>query len=415
MEYRTEFEKLSRKIDSDIPRVKKFLENSRKIAVIPHWDSDGLASAVLFLCAAKRRDTPCTVILPEIGHYGITQGVKERLEVSECDHVFLTDKELQKEEMKRVKDVAKEILIIDHHDIPYGDEISKNVIVINPKFYEAKINTPAGLLAYITLEKIYPEIKKAIHLAAIGAYCDYAEKELDFFIEERIFSIYPSLKGKIFRPKNEKDISACVPRKLSRIVTSAYFHSLKDGAYTAIQALEKSIEEEDPLTILYGRDEDSRKLVEWDAEMRFEPLPKQPVEKYYHQLAKANRLIFDKFIYTEVNVPYALGLEIGKRLSKKYQRSAFVLNSFDYKLANVLLNGYISDALKSTDFRSISKKVAHQLGAEWFGSEYTCSIEVPTWNAKNIVGALCSTFQKIGAEESRPGSHPTPYASTSSS
>jgi len=392
MEYRSKFEELSKKIDRDIPRVKKFFDNSQKIAVIPHWDSDGLASAVLFLCVAKREDIPCTVILPEIGHYGITQEVKHRLEISKCDHVFLTDKELQIEEMKRVKDVAKEILIVDHHDILYRDEISKNVIMVNPKFYGVNINTPAGLLTYITLEKIYPEIKKAIHLAAIGVYCDWAEKELDFFIEEKVFSAYPCLKGKIFRPKNEKEISVYVPRKLARIVTSAYFHSLKDGAYTAIQALEKSIEEEDPLTILYGRDEDSRRLIEWDAEMRFKPLAKRPVEKYYYQLAKANRLIFDKFIYTEVSVPYALSLEIAKRLSQDYKRSAFVLNNFDYKRANVLLNGYISDALKNTDFRDITNKIAHQLGAEWFGSEYTCSIEVPTWNAKNIVGALCANF-----------------------
>jgi len=269
-------------------------------------------------------------------------------------------------------------------------------------------------LTYITLEKIHPEIKKAIHLAAIGAYCDWAEKDLGFFIEKQVFSVYPCLKGKFFQPKEAEEISACVPRKLSRIVTSAYFHSLKEGAFTAIQALEKSIDEEDPLTILYGRDDDSRRLIEWDAELRFKPLEKQPLEIYYHQLAKVNKLLFDKFVYTEVNVPYALSLEIAKRLSRRYKKPTFVLNSFDYKLENVLLSGYISEKMKNGDSINLSKKMAKQLGAEWFGSECTCSIEVPTWNAKNILKVLCKNFLENGAGIS-PGSHLTPYASTSSS
>jgi len=112
MAFQQKFNKLSEKIDKDIPRVKSFLKNSRNVAVIPHWDSDGLASAVLFLWLIKRTDIPCTVIIPEIGHYGITEEVKNRLKVSRCDHVFITDKELQIEEIKRVKDIAEEILII---------------------------------------------------------------------------------------------------------------------------------------------------------------------------------------------------------------------------------------------------------------------------------------------------------------
>ena len=103
------------------------MEKSEKIAIIHHWDSDGIASSTIITNMLKRKEF--FFYIPKIGVYNIESIDINRLRDLSPSTILILDYGISTKELSKLKDILDvNIAIIDHH----VNNIVDNITLCNP-------------------------------------------------------------------------------------------------------------------------------------------------------------------------------------------------------------------------------------------------------------------------------------------
>lgn len=150
-----------------------FLESIRhegcEVLVVSHYDADGLSSFSILAYFLKRNNIPFHATFVE----QVYPETLNQIPLEAYPFVIFLDLGSGYKHLIREKISGKtKVLIIDHH-IPSDSHATKELVEINP--YLAGLNgseeTSASTLTYYFLRD-YPEVRKVIHLAVVGALGD---------------------------------------------------------------------------------------------------------------------------------------------------------------------------------------------------------------------------------------------------
>ena len=101
-------------LSNNCRRVVKLIEEASKVSIIHHWDSDGIASAVLI--AKKYKDKISSFIIPRIGEYNIEAIDVNELKKLNPDLVLILDYGIPLSQLKILeKSIGVKVAVIDHH------------------------------------------------------------------------------------------------------------------------------------------------------------------------------------------------------------------------------------------------------------------------------------------------------------
>ncbi len=108
-------------------KVREFLNNSERLVVIHHWDSDGVASASI-IDRSYHRDREIYYVVPRIGDYDPKSSIDiEYIKSLEPDLVLILDYGIPAQEVMNIsKTLEKPIAVIDHHVNECLDELMCN-------------------------------------------------------------------------------------------------------------------------------------------------------------------------------------------------------------------------------------------------------------------------------------------------
>lgn len=147
-----------------------FIENLGKdesIVLIYHDDCDGVCSAALMISTLKAFGKKLERAIP----LGIEKIGKLNEIIKDFDKVILLDLPIASLE-KKLHDVKKPILIIDHH--PYKNMKYNNVFFINPLIEDPNVYKPTSYLIYKIFSK---KLKKRKWIACVGTVGDFGIKD----------------------------------------------------------------------------------------------------------------------------------------------------------------------------------------------------------------------------------------------
>ncbi len=95
------------------------LDRARHIAIIHHWDADGIASAATIIDRAKRRGIRCTNAIPRIGDYADLVTPAASLDSAGPDLVLGLDLAVSAETLEAIRSkISSALMWVDHHSVP---------------------------------------------------------------------------------------------------------------------------------------------------------------------------------------------------------------------------------------------------------------------------------------------------------
>ena len=101
---------------SNCKYVLRVITASEKVAIIHHWDTDGIASSVLIANTLMHRAKELLFHVPKIGFYTIESIDIERLGNFSPNIILILDYGISLQELKRLESILDaEVAIIDHH------------------------------------------------------------------------------------------------------------------------------------------------------------------------------------------------------------------------------------------------------------------------------------------------------------
>lgn len=161
--------------NSAIDAGKRFLEDlPSSVLLVGHFDTDGLASAVIIEESLKKEGVKVTKLIKQ----HIDDATIEEFKQHEEKTIFLVDVGANKE--VNLAKTGKQIIILDHHNPQYEEnhKLAKNVIHINPylaNLTERNVISGAGVVYYFCLG-MNSSNKCFAHLAVLGALGDTQER-----------------------------------------------------------------------------------------------------------------------------------------------------------------------------------------------------------------------------------------------
>ena len=220
-----------------------FIKNCKgKTVIVYDTDGDGIGAAVILSKTLKKLSGKYPKIVPR--NHGLSLINDEMVKkVKGFDSVIFLDMTVD-EEPEYVLRLAKKarVMIIDHHQ-PRKNLNRKNVLHVNPVFWEKKIPSSQ----YCTSKITYDICSKLVDndfdwLAGMGMINDKAENSWKVFLK-KIYDKY-DITPKSFELVND-------------IITSSYMFSKNKNINTSYKAC---LESGSPVDILEGKNVPSRKL-----------------------------------------------------------------------------------------------------------------------------------------------------------
>jgi len=146
----------------------KFLESSKNkhVTIISHYDTDGITSAAIMTRALARLKKRFSVKI-------VKHLEPELLKELNGDLILFLD--LGSSFLERLSHLNKEIIVIDHHEIP--SKIPENLTVVNPRIYGEEEISAAGL-TYLFCKELDEKNKDLANLAVIGMVGDMLGREI---------------------------------------------------------------------------------------------------------------------------------------------------------------------------------------------------------------------------------------------
>jgi len=232
-----------------LKKLEKFLCIDEKRILLYHRDADGICSAAL--------------LIKFFGSFECIPRISPELEDEFVDEIIDKKPKLLvfvdlavDQEWKKIRRIKKslpglKIVIIDHH-IPEKNLNSKNIIHINPRFFQDAY-LAASYIVYRLLEMMNKNVKPYIWIAAIGTIGDYDLSYSEDILRE-CEELYPGSIGKA--PLTSKLGYA------SELICSAVTLSGSEGAQMVLKILVKSRN--------YKRFISSKKIGAWHKKVREE-------------------------------------------------------------------------------------------------------------------------------------------------
>jgi RecJ-like exonuclease len=150
----------------------KFLDSikDRTLTIISHFDTDGITSAAIMAKTLSRLKKKFSIkILKQL----------EPAVFEEINTEVVLFLDLGSSNLEKISNLGKKVFIIDHHEIPVGTEIPKNIEIINPHLYEGEEISASGLTYLFCKEICPPEcIQDLAKLAVVGMVGDMLDQEL---------------------------------------------------------------------------------------------------------------------------------------------------------------------------------------------------------------------------------------------
>ncbi|HKL23909.1 MAG TPA: DHH family phosphoesterase [Candidatus Nanoarchaeia archaeon] len=168
-------------LKEEIKKVKeRFLKNTKDktVQIISHFDTDGITSAAIIVQALKKLDKKFSLQIVK----SLTSEFIQKLE-KDSPVLFL---DLASGSIESIKNSGiKEAYIIDHHELPLGEEtrIPDNIEIINPQLHKKEKLSGSGL-AYLFSKEIDERNKEDAKLGILGLIGDSMEKDMDKIANE---------------------------------------------------------------------------------------------------------------------------------------------------------------------------------------------------------------------------------------
>ena len=143
----------------------EFLEKTKNIQIISHFDTDGITSASIIIKTLKRLDKNFNTL--------IVKSLTPEIIFSLPKNKTLLFLDLASNSLEYLKNLNQDIFIIDHHQI--SQEIPKNVHLINPQLHKNKEEISSAGLCYIFSKTINSQNKDLSSLAVVGMIGDAIE------------------------------------------------------------------------------------------------------------------------------------------------------------------------------------------------------------------------------------------------
>jgi RecJ-like exonuclease len=160
------------KIKSVISKIEE-LSKTKPIAIISHFDTDGITSAAIFSRALHRWNKKFSM--------KIVKNLDEDFIKSLPESHILIFLDLASGSLSHLKSKNTEIFILDHHEI--AQEIPPNVTMINPLLHNAEPISGAAI-CYLFAKSLSSENKDLANLAVIGMVGDMLEKNIGKIYDE---------------------------------------------------------------------------------------------------------------------------------------------------------------------------------------------------------------------------------------
>ncbi|MEM0465450.1 MAG: DHH family phosphoesterase [Candidatus Pacearchaeota archaeon] len=147
----------------------KKIEN-KKIQIIAHFDTDGISSAAILSKTLEKLNKQFLIkIVKQLTKEEINNFPKERI-------IILLD--LGSGSLNELKNLDREILIIDHHEYSTNN-IPENILILNPHFLKENYEELCTAeLCYLVAKSISQENKNLAYLAILGIIGDTLEKNI---------------------------------------------------------------------------------------------------------------------------------------------------------------------------------------------------------------------------------------------
>jgi single-stranded DNA-specific DHH superfamily exonuclease len=102
-----------------LPDFQEYIEQQqpKRLVLLHHWDTDGLACAALFLDYVERVSPQTEVVLrnPSINNYFLTEAEFAELAGRKADALLTTDINFPLEVIERLEQVVPQVFVFDHH------------------------------------------------------------------------------------------------------------------------------------------------------------------------------------------------------------------------------------------------------------------------------------------------------------
>ncbi|MGC9069609.1 MAG: DHH family phosphoesterase, partial [Thermoprotei archaeon] len=153
-----------------------YIVNAREILIVSHFDADGLASAIILAHTIRKLRIPYKIkILDQL----TTEDYKTLINLPHDTIIFA---DFGSVVSRNFQSIEKNIIIIDHHEIP--DKENPFIIEINPHKYNYDGNTEISSsgLSYLIARNLNQENIILVPYALAGAYGDQQDisEERDF-------------------------------------------------------------------------------------------------------------------------------------------------------------------------------------------------------------------------------------------
>jgi single-stranded-DNA-specific exonuclease len=184
--------------------IKNAIEKEKNIVIYGDYDADGVISTYILYCALQRCGANVAYYIPdrESEGYGMHSDRVASLKEEGCEVILTCDNGIAAfDQIKLAKQLGMEVVITDHHDVPYIEEEGKRTFripeadaVINPKqqdcIYPFKYLCGGGI-AFKFTQVLYEVLGldenmalEYIEYAAIATICDV----VDLIDENRIIA-----------------------------------------------------------------------------------------------------------------------------------------------------------------------------------------------------------------------------------
>ena len=211
-------------MDKAVEKIKHHIESKSKFGILMDCDCDGAMSATGMYKLLKMLDNECSIkfFIHKEKRHGITDCIMEELSNTDIDILIIPDAgSNQVEELLKVKEMGIDILVVDHHEAEYTDE----VLIVNCQYDNINKDLSGGAMVVKLAEAILGEQAKQLnYIAAISIISDNMSMnnlENRYYVKHGLRNIKNKLINKATENKLEissRDVSYNISPMINAII-----------------------------------------------------------------------------------------------------------------------------------------------------------------------------------------------------
>lgn len=218
---------------------------NEKTALIYDIDGDSIGSAVIIAKTIEKMFCYAPEAFP-INHdlFAVDGGIYKEIDEKEIKNIIIVDVAVDEtpEYVLKIAEKAK-VLVIDHHQIHKDLNKFKNILYVNPHFWNSKIEPVKYCASKITYDICAKatDVEELSWLAGMGIINDYCGEAWKDFLDT-VYEKYPTLKQGKEPYSFDSNLGL-----INHMITSGYYHSGMRGGKIAYEAC---LEASSPLELL---------------------------------------------------------------------------------------------------------------------------------------------------------------------